>query len=137
MDLCSDSNKSESLEKQKPSDKQGMKDDFYDAPNFSSYKLTPNEVLSLAMEGVAYKDINMIVPTRDFYLQQLRQAKAKSLIFQSQNDSRKPVSGIDYFILATFGYYPTHQDQAIKMWRVIQRKYKLKFHLNYLVHCTV
>mmetsp|Transcript_7034 Transcript_7034/g.14036 ORF Transcript_7034/g.14036 Transcript_7034/m.14036 type:complete len:404 (-) Transcript_7034:312-1523(-) len=137
VDLCSDSNNSESLEKQKPCDNPGVKDDFYDAPNFSSYKLTPNEVLSLAMEGVAYKDINMIVPTREFYLQQLRQAKAKSLIFQSQNDSRKPVSGIDYFILASFGYYPTYQDQAIKMWRVIQRKYKLKFHLNYLVHCTV
>jgi hypothetical protein len=101
-----------------------------------TYRLTPNEILSLAMEGLEYNSIPFTVQHRSQYLSMLHEAKERAVVFKNINDQRSPVSGIDFHILNSFGYQPQYQDQVVKMWRVIQHKYNLHFHINYLVRCT-
>lgn len=103
----------------------------------TEYFLTPREVLSLAMEGMAYNDIPETVSNRKVYLGLLHKAQRQSLHFRAKNNRLKPVSGLDFFVLSSFELYPKFQYQAREMWSIIKRRYKLKFHLNYLVHCSV
>lgn len=119
----------------------GQQESYHQSPKpqhheTGTYRLTPTEILSLAMEGLEYSSIPFTVQHRRKYLSMLHEAKESAVLFRNNNDQRSPVSGIDFHILNSFGYQPQYQDQVVKMWRVIQHKYKLHFHINYLVRCT-
>ena len=101
------------------------------------YFLTPSEALSLAMEGMAYSDIPETVANRRAYLELLKKSQKQSLDFVARNNMHKQVSGLDFFVLSSFGLYPKFQYQARQMWNTIKRKYNLHYHLNYLVHCSI